>query len=297
MMQLKIKGHSGCSLDIQEDENRNLEVVKGCKESYIPRLKRQCIKQESEYLKLSSDIVENVSVPYCTWDEENNTIKMRYINGLSIFDYLETATINEIKQFTKSLILYINYLLNSSQNKKVDKKVFIDKLEEIKVNALKNELIRNYKTDLGTKINEIFVDPILNDLKNYEGDIIIPIGRCHGDLTFSNIIFSDKYYLIDFLDSYIESPLQDIVKIRQDTVYNWSYYMAVDKERINLPRVKTVFAYIDRKIRDIYGDTSWWKWYGMIQYINLLRIVPYVKDKEVLTKLHYMLLATKYEIN
>ena len=45
-------------------------------------------------------------------------------------------------------------------------------------------------------------------------EIEIPMGKCHGDLTFSNILFNgNNYYLIDFLDSFIESPLLDLVKI------------------------------------------------------------------------------------
>ena len=31
-----------------------------------------------------------------------------------------------------------------------------------------------------------------------------------------------RLYLIDFLDSVIESPLFDIIKIRQDTYFNWT---------------------------------------------------------------------------
>ena len=51
-------------------------------------------------------------------------------------------------------------------------------------------------------------------------DMLIPVGTCHGDLTFSNILFNgNNYYLIDFLDSFIESPLLDIVKLRQDTAW------------------------------------------------------------------------------
>lgn len=54
----------------------------------------------------------------------------------------------------------------------------------------------------------------------------MPVGVCHGDLTFSNILFNgNNYYLIDFLDSFIEAPLLDIVKIRQDSAHLWSQLM------------------------------------------------------------------------
>ena len=55
--------------------------------------------------------------------------------------------------------------------------------------------------------------------------ISIPIGFCHGDLTFSNIMFAlddNQVGLIDFLDSFIETPLIDLVKLRQDTHFHWT---------------------------------------------------------------------------
>ena len=36
------------------------------------------------------------------------------------------------------------------------------------------------------------------------------------NLPSTNIIFSDKYYFIDFLDNEFESPLNDLAKIKQE---------------------------------------------------------------------------------
>ena len=112
--------------------------------------------------------------------------------------------------------------------------------------------------------------------------ITLPIGVCHGDLTLSNILFSsNKYYLIDFLDSFIETPIQDIVKLRQDTSLFWSLQMydrAYDKIRI-----ETVFDYIDAAINDHFSSTCecYNNSYNYIQLINILRIVPYAKSQSV----------------
>ncbi len=65
---------------------------------------------------------------------------------------------------------------------------------------------------------------------------MMPVGICHGDLTFSNMLFNgNNYYLIDFLDSFVESPLLDIVKLRQDSAYLWSQLMYIhDYDKIRL---------------------------------------------------------------
>ena len=55
-------------------------------------------------------------------------------------------------------------------------------------------------------------------------DITVSVGFCHGDLTFSNLLVNAKsrrIALFDFLDSFVESPLQDLAKLRQDTAYFW----------------------------------------------------------------------------
>ena len=111
-------------------------------------------------------------------------------------------------------------------------------------------------------------------------NITIPIGVCHGDLTFSNILFTDSgMCLIDFLDSFIETPLQDVVKLRQDTLYNWSTLMT--RQSYNETHVKMILDYIDDSIYNHFKTYDFYKYYDMLQYINILRILPYVKEEHI----------------
>ena len=42
--------------------------------------------------------------------------------------------------------------------------------------------------------------------------IELPEGFCHGDLTLSNLLFNnDDIVIIDFLDTFLDSTIQDIV--------------------------------------------------------------------------------------
>ena len=108
------------------------------------------------------------------------------------------------------------------------------------------------------------------------------VGKCHGDLTFSNIIFRDnEYALIDFLDSFIESPIMDIVKLRQDTKYKWSTLMYNSKE-YDKTRYDMICKYIDEQIDNHFKKYSFYNdTYPIFQLMNFLRIIQYAKKDEV----------------
>ena len=122
-------------------------------------------------------------------------------------------------------------------------------------------------------------------------DILIPVGLCHGDLTFSNILFNgNNYYLIDFLDSFVETPLQDIVKIRQDTAYRWSQLMYT--KRYDAVRLHIVMEKIDREIDAYFSNKYQWyrEYYQVMQLMNILRILPYAHEQRVIDYLKATLL-------
>ena len=103
----------------------------------------------------------------------------------------------------------------------------------------------------------------------------IKVGMSHGDMTLSNMIFAEDIYLIDFLDSYIESPTMDIVKLRQDTHLYWSLNMV--NNVIDLTKIKLGLNYVDNWITDNYPVED----YELFQIINLLRIYPYTTDDKI----------------
>ena len=113
-------------------------------------------------------------------------------------------------------------------------------------------------------------------------DILMPVGICHGDLTFSNMLFNgNNYYLIDFLDSFVESPLLDIVKLRQDSAYLWSQLMYIhDYDKI---RLKVISESIDKRIDTYFGRYTWYReYYTTFQLMNFLRILQYAHEEIVI---------------
>ena len=269
-MLIEVKGNSGCSINIVEHDNK-LTVHKSTFDSnYVQRLVTQANKQKNAVLTSNIEVpkIHSVSI-----SGSSATIVMDYIHAKNFVDFIEQSPISAIDDFTKSIITYIDNEIKSSHEETIRSNVFTDKIDSIERNSKKNSFITNKTFNLLKEASKVF---------KHIGDIKLPIGTCHGDLTLSNILFSsNKYYLIDFLDSFIETPIQDIVKLRQDTSLLWSLQMydkAYDKIRI-----KTVLDYIDEAINDHFSTTcEYYKSsYDYIQLINILRIVPYAKSHSV----------------
>ena len=270
MNTFKIKGHSGCSLNIIEDDNGRLLVEKGCKPSYISRLQLQQQKQQTVYDNIKNGVYTNITTPHSTWQDDK--IYMDYVHSRSFIEHFERCGVNDIKQLICYLIKYIDAEISLSPMKTVEKNVFLNKIDSIFNTCQKNELIDIRKV---TKYFTLCKAKIMS-----HDNITIPIGVCHGDLTFSNILFTDSgMCLIDFLDSFIETPLQDVVKLRQDTLYNWSTLMT--SQSYNETHVKMILDYIDDSIYNHFKTYDFYKYYDMLQYINILRILPYVKEEHI----------------
>ena len=109
-------------------------------------------------------------------------------------------------------------------------------------------------------------------------NILIPIGPCHGDLTLSNIIISrtGSINLIDFLSTFLESPLWDIVKIYQDLKYGWSYRHLSGAEKES---AKIFFLNCIPSQLSLY-ENFFQRQINLLDCLNLARLLPYIKDAE-----------------
>jgi thiamine kinase-like enzyme len=200
---------------------------------------------------------------------------MDYIYANNFIDYFEKASPHDINNFIDNFIKYIHNEIDKCEIKKVSKNVFIDKFNSVVKNCEKNELLKD----------NMRVKSILKDCEyvffNLPEELEMPVGVCHGDLTFSNILFSsNKFYFIDYLDSFIETPIQDIVKLRQDTKYFWSTMMY--KKKYDVVRLNIIFNYIDEKISKHFSEFEYYyRNYDRLQLMNILRILPYVKEETI----------------
>lgn len=277
-MEIQVKGHSGCQIDIA-NEGSNLYIYKSTHDpKYINRLYLQAKKQKeasrSEYQHIRIPEIFDIDKT-----DEHLVIKMEYVYSKNYIDYFEDAGFDNISYFVKALKIFMNAEIANSPLQKVSTQVVKDKFEDVCNKCQANEHINK-----DAEIQQILVASrtIFNSLPV---EIEIPMGKCHGDLTFSNILFNgNNYYLIDFLDSFIESPLLDLVKIRQDSQYEWSRLM-YDGE-VDLVRLSIISQKIDREIDTYYNQYQWYReYYHVFQLMNFLRILQYAKEEKVITYL------------
>jgi thiamine kinase-like enzyme len=194
---IKLLGHSGCDISLVNSNGVTL-VRKISKDiNYNSRLKQQCDKQRkfSHKSLLAPKIFSEGLIGDLFYFD------MEYVNGLKFNDYIKIKSFDQVKSLFKDLLDFI-----------------FDNI---------NDCCQNFDEVINDKIDSI-VNTKLIDIKIVENLKIIakkpiPMGFCHGDFTFENIIISnDKIYLIDFLDSYIDSPIIDISKILQELDLDWS---------------------------------------------------------------------------
>jgi dTDP-glucose pyrophosphorylase len=283
-----IKSNKGHMFDMNGHSNFDINIVNINNITYLCkssnnyedsiRLYKQIEKQEIHH-KLF-----NLNIPNIIFKSpivNNKTyILMDYLNNTTTcFNYIidnNYLVLDKIFIFIKDIIdKYIYY----SIYKKIDKTLILDKINSIKKNINTKKILneQEYKFII-KKIN------ILENNCEQICNIMVPVGYCHGDLTLSNMLFStidNNIYLIDFLDSFIETPLFDIIKFRQDTKFYWSLKM------INLEmdqnKIKIALNYLDNKIDNYFKKYEFYnsQLYDYFEIINLLRILQYCKNKDI----------------
>ena len=274
-MEIEVKGHSGCQIDVVREES-HLYVDKSSHDpKYLDRLVRQAEKQ----MEASIPEYQHIRIPKIhkiVRTDEMVNIRMDYVYSRNFVEFFEQAGFEQVGYLIDALKMYLEKEIEQSPLTKVCREVVTEKFEDVKKKTLGNKYLKEDK-----EIKEIIgrSQSVFDSLP----DMTMPVGKCHGDLTFSNILFNgNNYYLIDFLDSFIESPLLDIVKIRQDTAWLWSQLMYVnpcDKIRLHI-----AFGKIDKELDTYFSRRYEWYdlYYRPLQLMNFLRILQYAHEPAVI---------------
>ena len=251
-------GLSGCLLEISGDGKIVTKTSSGS--SYDQRLLLQADKQKKFY---ESNIIHNIKCPEIfEIHAESSPFKfqMSYASGVCYGDFLNYSSPATINNFKCSIISYIESLREYEKNSYSDSE---------------------FKSGCLSKLNSI--DDKIEDKEFLEylksriekcSDVFLPETFCHGDLTLSNILFSnDLVYFIDFLDSYIESWIIDLIKLKQDLYYFWSLSrMPMYKNMRSIQTSLHIWNCIEEKYQGVTSSEE----FKILEVLNFLRIYPYV---------------------
>lgn len=288
MVEIEVKGHSGCQIDVVKDNDKIYVYKSTADPKYLQRLALQAKKQQ----EAAGVEYQHIRVPKIYELQENvdtTIIKMQYVYSKNFIEFFEQVGFEQVDYFIGALEYFVEYEISKSELKKVSPAIFQKKFAEIRVKVENNPLYQengafNPKA-VDKKLKSEIHSIIERSQKVFDelNEMLIPIGVCHGDLTFSNILFNgNNYYLIDFLDSFIETPLQDIVKIRQDTAYCWSQLMYTKK--YDAVRLRIICDKIDNEIDRYFSRKYQWYTdnYCKVQLMNILRILPYAHEEKII---------------
>lgn len=111
-----------------------------------------------------------------------------------------------------------------------------------------------------------------------QSGVDIPHGRCHGDMTFSNVLVDQqgKLVLVDFARQLFQSPAWDVAKLRQDTRHCWSYLWLPAGVQ---PQAPQLLEELDRELDEVCA--GWKDAAPVLETLSLLRIAPYVREQRV----------------
>lgn len=267
---LHLEGRSGCKIDIINHNNSFYVRKVSSSFSYNERLETQEKMQNHFNNIYQSDIFSSPVIVNSGYLENGlYYFDMEYSLGEKFSDYFSKISLDDLNLFYKNIINYFDLNFKNSKEELLSFDIIKEKIEDI--------------TNKTSNMESSFINLIENYLYKNFPNSPIPIGYCHGDFTFSNILIksNNEIILLDFLDSFIKSPLIDIVKIQQDTKYYWSVY--IDKSLQQHKKVRSIQVLnnlnfkIDKYIDQYYSNYK--QWIKFLEVLNLFRILPYINEK------------------
>ena len=250
----------------------------------MKRLKAQCLKQK-EFISTNTafivcPVLNELQSP------ESYSFEMPFCRGEVAPEYIDRASPFEVRSFISHLIDLIEGFIAESEIESLDAGIISSKSAAVRESIKSNSKVPAYVS--------VFIDKhihLIQMVRKFD----IPIGKCHGDLTLSNIIFddfNDRYFLIDFLDSYIESPILDLSKISQETKLQWTSKLM--HQTHDAAKYKIAMNVIDYEIQTHFLKYEWYKNYrSIVEFQNLIRLLPYASDKcmieAILMRLNFLI--------
>ena len=289
IVSLDLLGHSSFELELVSTSDGHF-VRKSAKGDTGSRLKLQKRKQEKFYEELNkNDLLNNIfKVPRIITEknkakDDEYSFLMEYIGGQNLLEIIRTKDPSWLKSLLDRIIIFLDWELSQCETKTLDIQILLDKVDSTYNKTKENDLEGKF-----SKQTDIVFNLFKKKVSKIEKEPV-PVGFCHGDLTFSNIIISDySIVLIDFLDSYVETPLQDIAKMSQELSLAWSLLMAPevrDRVKVNIA-YDFMRGYWNSILEEFLEKQSFSKDLTELFYLlTLLRILPYTKRSQIYEKI------------
>ena len=249
---LKNNGHSGATIVI----DKNVVYKRGSS-----RLLGQLVKQNEffSFCQRQQPVCQTVLAQ--TEDSDDDTrvcISMPYINAFS-FPEIGLPELSVVMKWASTINNYLHFVMERATLRQFStlRPVFQQKLES-----------------LSGSLSPSVASVMNSCLMAIDEDLWVPCGFCHGDFTYANMLVNsiNEIFLVDFLDSFFESPLQDLSKLRQDLVYHFCEHLDPSYAKVEM---RLLSFMLTKTIQE-----EWMEWWDsplmkLVDMFTLARIIPY----------------------
>ena len=202
-------------------------------------------------------------------DEGSLHFDMDFVSYLPVSEQMTTWSPNSVERFIGRLSGYLN----------VNTKETASTIETCGLTAKFDQIVE--RTPIGDTLFRYAISLIKRARKEIPTSLVVPVGYEHGDLTFSNILAShdgDRLVLIDFTISPVETPLQDVAKLLQEVMFQWSWRnQELDNQELarldaNLRHIK---AHVCQPFEAEFSQALSW-----LTFLTVARILPYAQSAQ-----------------
>ncbi len=259
----ELSGHSGCCVYLCKEEAAYFVRKISHEISYNTRLQAQCDKQMSFALN-------GFKIPRVfSFGFENNLFyfDMEYVKGKTLATCFEDLPIDSIFDLIGVYVSKINSRPELLPSETVHRK-FSEKISALELDT---QNMVNHSPGV-IRAFEI--------LKNFDFSFV-PETACCGDLTFENILISEtkEVFLIDLLDSFVNSWMIDVAKMLQDLELGWSWRKEENEKNREYKKERVRQFLLNKILSMPKGRDKLISIYHIL-LLNMLRIYPYTHDRE-----------------
>jgi len=222
------------------------------------RLIIQAMKQVEFY---KENRYPNVKTPEITDVFSGNStdlsfVEMKYIFGKNATAFLRESDIAVINKLLENVLSYLDDIFKNA--KAGDTNTVIQKAEQV------GQMEFPRKEEIMKILSRAPTENLL-------------VGPSHGDFTMANMVFTDStIYAVDFLNTYVDSPILDLLSLRQDTHHLWSCLLS----KTYACRPIETLKYIDNQLKVKYDWIIKSEWYKYLSLMNYVRMYPFNTDKD-----------------
>lgn len=250
-------GISGCKLEFIERDGKQIVRKTSANPQYTSRLQAQAMKQHLCSLQINANwLYGSVYVPN-VYEFGDNYFDMEYVPAMGYIEFVEYGSVSGLQNAFNTIVNTV-WRWASASGRTRDAYPFVERT----VTALLNE---EYVSDKYKELAKQLLDV---------GPIIVKTGSSHGDLTMSNILFEDgRVVLIDWLDRVPSSYIFDVIKLRQDAVYDWtSINTSVYHDR---NKAKLADLHLGRMVEDTFQELIKSHEFKILEVCNWLSVMRY----------------------